>query len=719
MNWIRKKHKTGTDVRITDVLLKDCKRKKDIDLSREIGYNNIILKNVLPDRAVKEKSMPHINLLSPHVADLIAAGEVVERPASVIKELMENAFDAGAKNVVVEITNGGATMIRVTDDGCGMAPEDAGIAFLRHATSKLKDETGLEAIETMGFRGEALAAISAVSQIELCTRRAEDAEGTLMTLTAGDIDEMEPIGCPAGTSICIRDLFFNTPARLKFLKSDRSEASACLLAGLRCALGRPEVSVRFLRDGKEEFFTPGDGDTAACCYALLGRELSSTLLPVYSEDSGVRLSGFVSSPAAGRGNRSAQYFFVNGRFIRSSLLQAALEQAYRNTLLTGRYPACVIYLEIRPGAVDVNVHPAKIEVKFSEERRIFNILYQAAQETLRGENRVLPDRKEEERTRPTTAETADKASAQMPAGDEIQSVNAAFTTPMQILEQQNAGSPSARTFRPTDKAGEAAFPAIVGSTTDAAVFPQESLFASPVAEYSREADIQTAVHKEAEESPEASRMTAQNSAVPAAVPFEKTVPVSDSADMPAYKIIGEALKTYIIVEMEDRIILIDKHAAHERMNFDRLKSRQQPAAAQQLLIPQTKRVTPEEAGLLGEYRELFADFGFEIESFGEDTVILRGVPAEILPEDAVPALEEILAHLQEGGTPDPSAARDELLHTVACKAAIKAGWNTGIQEMNKIADEVLSGRIKYCPHGRPVSATVTRRDLDKLFLRIV
>ena len=241
--------------------------------------------------------MPHINLLSPHVADLIAAGEVVERPASVIKELMENAFDAGADQVTVEIRDGGATMIRVTDNGCGMAPEDAGIAFLRHATSKLADEHGLEAITTMGFRGEALAAISAVSRIELLTRRPEDAEGTRMTLEAGDIQEMEAVGCPSGTSICIRDLFYNTPARLKFLKSDRSEASACVQAGLRCALGRPDVSVRFLRDGKEEFFTPGDGRPDACVYALLGRDLASAFLPLCSSDGDVRLSGFLRAAA--------------------------------------------------------------------------------------------------------------------------------------------------------------------------------------------------------------------------------------------------------------------------------------------------------------------------------------------------------------------------------------------------------------------------------------
>ena len=684
--------------------------------------------------------MPQINLLSPHVADLIAAGEVVERPASVIKELMENAFDAGAKNVTVEIQNGGATMIRITDDGCGMAPEDAGIAFLRHATSKLKDEHGLEAIETMGFRGEALAAISAVSRIELFTRRPEDDEGTYMTLTAGEIDEMEPVGCPAGTSICIRDLFYNTPARLKFLKSDRSEASACVQAGLRCALGRPEISVRFLRDGKEEFFTPGDGDKSSVSYALLGREITSTLLPVQSADEGIRLKGFISSPAAGRGNRGAQYFYVNGRFIRSSLLQAALEQAYRNTLLTGRYPACVVYLEIRPGAVDVNVHPAKIEVKFSEERRVFNLLYQAALDTLRGEDRVTAETGTEEKPAAETSapglmnrltentteqrpreERSSKREETMPAAAVSTSVEEAGRTGVVYDTMRVSGYTSTSGWKTAAEPVRKAATDEEGKP-DAGV-PQETdneERQSPVPKTMEEAgNIQQTLfapdgYRQSETGGETAGKESDSTQA-----VENSVQDVDIFPVPDHKIVGEVLKTYIIVEVEDRIILIDKHAAHERMNFDRLKARQQPIPAQQLLMPQALHVTAEELEMLEEYGELFEEFGFEIEPFGQHEVILRAVPADILPDDAVPTLEEILEHLREGGTPDPRSARDELLHTVACKAAIKAGWNTGTAELERIAREVLSGRVKYCPHGRPVSATVTHRELDKLFLRII
>ncbi|MBQ6609680.1 MAG: DNA mismatch repair endonuclease MutL [Oscillospiraceae bacterium] len=649
--------------------------------------------------------MPHINLLSPHVADLIAAGEVVERPASVIKELMENAFDAGADQVTVEIRDGGATMIRVTDNGCGMAPEDAGIAFLRHATSKLADEHGLEAITTMGFRGEALAAISAVSRIELLTRRPEDAEGTRMTLEAGDIQEMEAVGCPSGTSICIRDLFYNTPARLKFLKSDRSEASACVQAGLRCALGRPDVSVRFLRDGKEEFFTPGDGRPDACVYALLGRDLASAFLPLCSSDGDVRLSGFVSSPAAGRGNRSAQFFYCNGRFIRSALLQSALEQAYKNTLLTGRYPACVIWLEIRPGAVDVNVHPAKTEVKFSEERRLFGLLCQAVRDTLAEEDRTA-----------VPAGDAPRRAEELPAVQRRDSFRPEEITPENppagTLPRTSADPPGQQSLPSQESGlprfpnrGAAAYPPALLTDSEPESVVQQSLFSS-VAEYRTVTAPSPAFSKAGQED-------GGEGAV------ENPVQNVDNPPIPDHKILGEAFKTYIAVEEGDRLVLIDKHAAHERMNFDRLKARSQPVPAQQLLTPRTLRLSAGDMALLEDFGELFVDFGFELEPFGEQAVILRAVPADILPDDAVPALEEILQHLHEGGTPDPLSARDEMNHTVACKAAIKAGWNTGREELEAIVCEVLSGRVKYCPHGRPVAVTVSRKDLEKLFLRIV
>ncbi len=626
--------------------------------------------------------MSVINILDPHVADLIAAGEVVERPASVIKELLENAFDAGAQNVTVELRGGGATYIRVTDDGCGMAPEDAGVAFLRHATSKLHDERGLEAIGTMGFRGEALAAISAVSHIELRTRRRGDTEGTRVTLTAGEIDEMGAVGCPEGTTMIVRDLFYNTPARLKFLKSDRSEASACVQTALRCALGRPEVSVRLIRDGSEEFFSPGDGRQDSCVYALLGRDLASSLLPCRGEDEGLRVSGFVSSPSAGRGNRGAQYFFCNGRFIKSQLLQAALEQAYKNSLLTGRYPACALYLELSFGSVDVNVHPAKTEVKFSQERKVFDLVYHAALSALQGEDRLAEQ----------PAASAPAPAPQRPAPakpDFFRSMSAA-----QYRAAQPAESP-----------------------------PAESFFSGNLSLRAPEMPEQTRL--DLSPAPISTRFDEKNQAATGFAPapgpqiVENSVQNVEKSPVPDHKILGEALKTYILVEVGEQLLLIDKHAAHERMNFDRLKAMDREILSQTLLAPVTLRPDAGDCELLEQNGELLNELGFEIEPFGRGAYILRAVPADILPGDAVPAIEEMLEKLRRGKAPDVQSVKDELLHTVACKAAIKAGWDTSRAELERIVQEVLSGRVKYCPHGRPVSAVLSKKDLEKMFKRIV
>ncbi len=615
--------------------------------------------------------MPVINILAPHVADMIAAGEVVERPASVVKELVENAFDAGAKNICVEIKDGGATFIRVTDDGCGMAPEDAGIAFLRHATSKLHDEKGLEAIGTMGFRGEALAAIAAVSHIELRTRR-EGCDGTVMTLSAGDILDMSACGCPTGTVMTVEDIFFNTPARLKFLKSDRSEASACMQAALRCALGRPDVSLRFIRDGREEFFSTGDGKVESCVYALLGRDISSAMLPCQSEENGMHVSGLVSSPALCRGNRAAQYFFCNGRYIRSALLQSAVEQAYKNSLLTGRFPACVLYLDIGLGNVDVNVHPAKTEVKFSSEKQVFDLVYHAVLTALENEDRSAPE--------------AGAAPVAAPKYDPLP--------------------------EPVSRRAEYAF-----SAAPAAPSGGNLSFKSPAVSY-RPAAFAPPPLFSAKTEPKSPETTGFEP-VFTDLTVEKPVQNVESLQAPDHKIVGEALKTYIIVEREQELILIDKHAAHERMIFDRLKAQDRQIMAQSLLCPVTLKLSPEDGELLENKGELLAALGFEIEPFGEREYIIRALPADMDAPEAAAAVEEICEKLRGHKTPDPASARDEILHTVACKAAIKAGWDSDKKELEALVEEVVSGRIKYCPHGRPVSVVVTRRDLDKRFKRIV
>ena len=642
--------------------------------------------------------MSVINILPPHVADLIAAGEVVERPASVVKELMENAFDAGAKNLTVELRSGGATYIRVTDDGCGMAPEDAGVAFLRHATSKLKDASGLEAIGTMGFRGEALAAISAVSHIELRTRQKGADEGTLVILSGGDIQEMGPVGCPEGTTMIVRDLFYNTPARLKFMKSDRSEAAACVQAALRCALGRPEVSVRLLRDGDEEFFSPGDGRADSCIYSLLGRDLASTLLPCRGEDEGMKLTGFVSSPSAGRGNRGAQYFFCNGRFIKSQLMQAALEQAYKNTLLTGRYPACVLYLDLGLGSVDVNVHPAKTEVKFSYERRVFDLVYHSVLSALQGEDRLQPEER-----RPAAP---------------VQAAPAAPAKPVSAPSAAPASAPKAESFFRSMSAEQ-----FRTAQSAPAPRPAEQGFGGAMRLHAPEMPEQTRLDLTPAPVPtgfEAKSLETTGFSAPATSKIvENSVQNVESQPIPDHKILGEALKTYILVELKDQILLIDKHAAHERMNFDRLKQADRKIMSQTLLAPVTLRLDGGDGELLEQNAALLSELGFELEPFGAREYIVRAVPADILPSDAAPTLEEILEKLRRGKAPDPAAARDEILHTVACKAAIKAGWDTTDAERERIVREVLSGRVKYCPHGRPVSAILSKTDLEKMFKRIV
>lgn len=595
--------------------------------------------------------MSVINILNPHLADMIAAGEVVERPSSVIKELLENSLDAGAKNIRIEIRNGGTTYIKVSDDGCGMSPDDAGIAFLRHATSKIKSEFDLAGIKTMGFRGEALAAISAVSHMEVITREKSAAEGTRVTLDAGDICEMYSFGCPGGTTVIVRDLFFNTPARLKFLKSDRAEASACEQTAMRLALGRPDVSFRFIKDREEAFFSPGNGDLRSTVYALLGREEAKGLLDLNSSIGGLSVRGFISSPSEGRGNRAHQFFFVNSRCIKSQLLQSALEQAYRNTLLTGRYPACVLYLDMNYADVDVNVHPAKTEIKFAREREVFDFIYSSCKMALEGESRVpSPDVPRFEAPVKSSLPTFSYA----PPPEQLHISELNQSTPFQQLAQ-----------KPSEAAEIVAF--------------------SPPVDKNVENSVQN---------------------------VEKPI-------LPNHKILGQAFSTYILVEHNGEIVLIDKHAAHERILFDKLRENPSEITSQLLLSPVTLRLSGEDAEALGDNGELLTALGFEIEPYGESEFIVRGLPADMNPSDVAPAIEEICEKLRSGRLVDVSEKRDEVLHTVACKAAIKAGWDTHPLELQRLVDAVLSGQVKYCPHGRPVSVIVTRRDLDKLFKRIV
>ena len=650
--------------------------------------------------------MSEINILSPHVADLIAAGEVVERPASVIKELLENSFDAGASNITIELKGGGMTYIRVTDDGNGMLPEDAGLCFLRHATSKLHDERGLESIGTMGFRGEALAAIASVSRVELLTRKKGTDIGTRVMLEAGDILEMTPHGCPEGTTLIIRDLFYNTPARLKFMKTDRTEGSACTALALRCALGRPEVSVRLIKDGEEEFFSPGDGKLGSCTYSLLGREAAKELIECESSDEGISISGFVGSPKAGHGNRTKQFFFCNGRCIKSQLMQAAVEQAYKNTMLVGRYPACVIYLGLSTGAVDVNVHPAKTEVKFRDEKKIFDAVYYAARSAIEAESGTA-----EIKLSPSTKAVA------APKKDFFTSMDASTFREKFSDSPKPAAPPVSTSSKTSDKPS---------SSPDRGTIVWNRTFSStPSGTSIRESETPYRTSNITFEKP-LSSAEAPKQIILDAVKTAET-PASSLTEAPEnlanvredFRLVGEAMKTYIIIEKDGELLLIDKHAAHERMIFDALKQQGHELMSQSLLVPVTIKLPSDEVELIEHSSELLSKLGFEVEPYGEGSVILRAVPADTDAADAAPMVEEICDKLKKNISLSREDVVDDILHTVACKAAIKAGWNTESSELMKIAAEVVSGKVKYCPHGRPVAITLTKKQLDKEFSRIV
>ena len=630
--------------------------------------------------------MPKIIQLDRHVADLIAAGEVVERPASAVKELVENSIDAGAKNITIELQNGGMAFLRITDDGCGMAPDDARTAFLRHATSKIRKKEDLACIGTLGFRGEALAAISSVSKIDLLTR-AQDAEtGVRLHLEAGQVLSEEPAGCPCGTTILVRELFYNTPARMKFMKSDTAEASAAVSVVQQQALAHPEISFRFLKDGQEQLHTDGQGDRMAAIYAIYGRELANNMLPVDGRWEKLHVRGFVTKPTATRGNRAWQSFFVNNRYIRSRLLSAAVEEAYRNQIMVGRFPACVLEIDMPVQAVDVNVHPAKTEVKFLSEKEVFDAVHYAVLSTL-SKAPGRPEWKAPERQ-------AAPVPPAKPAA--IQPPNPTFYQTMQAAEyrRQVAQTKPASPAQPV-----LASPVQIPKSEPA---PQQSFELPKPAPKPVPAP---AAKPEPQPAPEKAPQT----------PAQQALPVPEQP----FRIIGEALHTYIIVEQGEAVLFIDKHAAHERIRFEALKKENHPVMAQLLLAPLPAELTREEAAAVLENAALLTQYGFEVDDFGGGDLLIRQIPSDVDVEDAKALLQELAGKLLSGRTLNPESLRDNLLHSIACKSAIKAGWQTSDAELRRLVQEVLSrDDIKYCPHGRPVCVTLTKRQLEKQFGRV-
>jgi DNA mismatch repair protein MutL len=669
--------------------------------------------------------MGKIHKLSPQLADMIAAGEVVERPASVIKELVENAIDAGAKKITVEIQNGGITFMRVTDDGCGMSQEDAPTAFLRHATSKISCAEDLGGIATMGFRGEALAAISAVSKIDLLTH-AEGADlGISIRVEAGDVLDVQSAGCPLGTTMIVRDLFYNTPARMKFLKRDSVEGSYISGAVQRQALGHPEIAFRFLREGKVELSTPGDGKLLSAIYAAMGRQSAKEMVPVKLSANGVTVTGYVGKPTANRGSRSYQHFFVNGRYVKSRTMTAALEEAYKNQMMVNRFPICVLHVTMPTTAVDVNVHPAKTEVKFLRESDVFDAVRYgvlgALNQAPAKPEMTLPKRQEQPNPvsqKPQSSFFKNVSSEEYRAMTGLLEKSAKVTPAPSFSRQlealQSKAEVQAAPLHVRDSASPDAEVAIPPRTPAAVPDPEPGFVVHHTAPEPPEAPVsvteapapmeQTSIPLPAPEPPKA--------------PAPAQVQAAKSPSEAPYRIIGQALDTYIIVEQDDGLLLIDKHAAHERILFERLKAQSHEIMSQLLLSPQRLTLSQEESAILLEQLELLASLGFTLEDFGDGDLLLRAIPADIDPQDASACLSELAQQLLTGKTPDKDAVFDELLHTVACKAAIKGGQKSDPLELSSLVAELMSrDDIKYCPHGRPVCISLSRKTIERQFKR--
>lgn len=635
--------------------------------------------------------MPHIQVLDKHTAELIAAGEVVERPSSVVKELLENTIDAGATMVAVEIQNGGVTYIRITDNGAGIAREDVPTAFLRHATSKVRREEDLEAIGTLGFRGEALASIAAVSRVELLTCAAGETAGTRYTLEGGEDGHLEDAGCPQGTTIVVRDLFYNVPARMKFLKKDVSEANAVAGVVDRIALSHPEVSFRFIRDGREELLTPGDSQLRSCIYAVLGKEFSDSLLPVDYTLGGVHVHGFASKPAASRANRTMQHFFINGRYVKTRTAMAALEQAYKGAIMVGKFPACVLHLDMPPETVDANVHPAKIEVRFINEKPVFDAVYHGLKSALAAgdvpKQAVLPVRPAVGQPQAEQLYMEPPAAPRSPASHIDAILDKPPAQPAAPAPAVPCAPPAARP-RPVLRDG-----------TDAPYYAAPSYL-----------NIE--------------RTSAQPAAAPEPPPAPPPVREEPAAPPPAEKAsepvvyVGEVFHTYVIAQMGESLYVIDKHAAHERLLYNQLKATPHNDA-QMLLEPVSVPLGREEYAAVTTELETLGAAGFEVEDFGGSTVLVRAVPLILSGCDAAAAIQEIAGGFVSGKRELTMDKLDWIYHSSACRAAVKAGDSSRPEELRQLAERVLQNDdIRYCPHGRPVCFELTRRELEKQFGRV-
>ncbi len=639
-----------------------------------------------------------VKVLDKHVAELIAAGEVVERPSSVIKELVENSIDAGATTITVEIKNGGITYMRITDDGCGIPFDEVPIAFLRHATSKVSTEIDLTKIGTLGFRGEALASVAAVAKVDMLTA-VDGSYGTAYSIHGGEEVSHTEAGCPKGTTIIVRDLFYNTPARMKFLKKDTSEANS--VAGVidRMALSHPEISFRFIRDGKQVLSTSGKGGIEAAAYAVYGREFSGGMLGLDYTVGGIKVSGLVCKPSEARKSRSMQHFFINGRYVKSKTMMAALEQAYKGSIMVGRFPSCVMYMTIPCGDVDINVHPAKIECRFVNEKAVFDAVYYGVKDTLQKDNirqdiklPASPVQSEAVRSKPfrSVYSTGSEASAQLGLHNMnlnvVQSIAPAVRTQEKPV-QSSAVSEKAAPLAPMPKFGVTSGYARVSTPAET----YQSFSSKP------DAQILSEPESKAVDQPE----------------YNMHQTLEPEVDI---KLVGEAFNTYAIAENGDELIIIDKHAAHERMLYEQLRSSENNDP-QLLLEPEAVTLSKEECTALLDNMDKISQTGFELEEFGNGCLLVRAVPAILSDCDVKQLVTEIAAGFIEHKNSVEIDHLDWLYHNMACRAAVKGGDRSG-EDLLVIAKRIAgSDDIRYCPHGRPVAFRLTLKELEKQFGR--
>ena len=671
--------------------------------------------------------MAEIKVLDKFVAELIAAGEVVDRPSSVVKELVENAIDAGATVVTVEIRRGGITFIRVTDNGCGIERDYVATAFLRHATSKISTQEDLDSIHTLGFRGEALASISAVSHVELLTRPSDSQVGTHLVCEGGEIVEISDAGCPAGTTMIVRDIFYNTPARMKFLKKDSTEGNA--VAGIldKIALSHPEISFRLIRDGKEVLHTPGDNVLRSAVYAVFGRDFTDHLLPVEYEFQNIKITGFVTLPSAARPNRTMQNFFLNGRYIRSKTACVALEEAFKGSVMVGKFPGCVLHFQLNCAAVDVNVHPAKLEVRFVNEKPIFDAVYHAVKSSLaamdrpkellvhkKGISPFLPQEKPEQISFPQPAGSRPERRDDVPSKTKV-----GFWGNRSPVEETkgifgDADTSDSRRVLP-DTEREKLWAGLLGKTPQPPVTRLQDTggeaVSSPAAE--RPSDQQESVF--AVEKGKAQTCGNREENASENKGFQQ---IFSSASGPL-RVVGEVFDTYIILQSgTDQLMLIDKHAAHERLLYEKLLKLDMGKEAQQLLSPITVTLDQEDYDAALGHLELLQEAGFEVEDFGGSTLLVRSVPILLEKEDVVGTVAEAAHYLAQHKEDITTEYMAWLYHNIACRAAVKAGDKSNLQELVDLAEQLRQNpEVRYCPHGRPIFVLLSKRELEKSFGR--